>query len=306
MKDYFNLQIVRINRRFKETGLHPFIGYLLGLTAFVLLAEFIFQKTTLAKYLFILAGISLQFQLSEKNRTDFIRTIFGDRAKIKIRVLENLILSTPFIVVLLFKNFIIEACILFFSSIILALISFHARFNFTLPTPFSRRPFEFATGFRKTFFIFPLAYILTIIAISVNNLNLGIFALLSVFLTVLSYYNKPEQEYLVWVFADSPQSFLKKKILLATKNAFLLTLPVTIGLLIFYPTEYARILIFLLIGILYLWTMILGKYAAFPSEINLTEGIILALGITLPPLILLIIPYFYIKSIKNLSLLLHD
>ena len=306
MKDYFNLQIVRINRRFKATGLHPFIGYLLGLTAFVLLTEFIFQKTTLAKYLFILASISLQFQLSEKNRTDFIRTIFGDRAKIKIRVLENLILSTPFIVVLLFKSFIIEACILFFSSIVLALISFHARFNFTLPTPFSRRPFEFATGFRKTFFIFPLAYILTIIAIHVDNLNLGIFALLAVFLTVLSYHNKPEQEYLVWVFADSPQSFLKKKILLATKNAFLLTLPVTIGLLIFYPTDYARILIFLLIGILYLWTMILAKYAAFPSEINLTEGIILALGITLPPLILLIIPYFYIKSIKNLSLLLHD
>ena len=49
-----------------------------------------------------------------------------------------------------------------------------------------------------------------------------------------------------------------------------------------------------------------AKYSTFVSEINLPEGIIIAFAISFPPLILLIIPYFYTKSIQNLRLILND
>jgi len=113
------------NRKIKEAGLNPLLGYLLALTAFVLLSEYIFHKTEFAKYLVILTCLSLQFKLSEKNRTDFLLSTFGDKSKMRIRVIENFIVCIPYISILLYKSFLFEASILFLCSIILALFSFH-------------------------------------------------------------------------------------------------------------------------------------------------------------------------------------
>ena len=306
MKDYFNLQFLMTNRKDKEAGLNPLIGYLLALIAFVLLSEYIFHKTEFAKYLVILTCLSLQFKLSEKNRTDFLLSTFGDKSKMKIRVIENFIVCIPFVSILLYKSFLFEASILFLCSIILALFSFHSNFNLTIPTPFSKRPFEFSTGFRKTFLIFPIAYALTVIAINVDNLNLGIFAFLFVLLTSLSYYYKPEQEYYVWVYAETPKEFLKNKVVNASKNASLTSAPIIISLLIFYPNEFELISLFFLIGLLFLWTVILAKYSVYPEEMNLPEGILIAVSLSFPPLLLAIIPFFYSKAIKKLKYLLND
>ena len=306
MKEYFDLQLVMTNRKIKEAGINPALGYLLGLLAFVLLSEYIFHKTDFAKYLVILACLNFQFRLSEKHRTDFLLSTFGNKSKNKIRVLENIIVCLPFASILTYKFLFLEAIILFLCSIFTALLSFRTSLNFTIPTPFSKNPFEFTTGFRKTVLIFPLAYALTVIAINVDNLNLGIFSMLLIFLITLSFYSKPEEEFYVWIHADTPKSFLMKKMIIATKNSTLLTIPISLGLLIFNPAEYDLILLFLFIGILFLWTMVLAKYSAFPSEINLPEGIIIAFALSFPPLILLIISYFYTKSIKNLRLILND
>lgn len=306
MRDYFELQLAMTNRKIKEAGVNPALGYFLGSIAFVSLSEYIFRNTEFAKYLVILACLSFQFRLTEKDRTDFLLSTFGDRLKIKIRVVENLIISTPFVFILVYKSLYPEAIILLLCSITIALFSFHANLNCTIPTPFSKNPFEFSVGFRKTILILPLTYVLTAISIYVGNFNLGIFSMLLLFLITLSYYSRPEEEFYVWVHADTPKSFLMRKMMSATKNAALFTLPISLGLLIFYPAEYDLILLFLFIGILFLWTMVLAKYAAFPSEINLPEGIIIAFALSFPPLILLIIPYFYTKSIKNLRLILND
>ena len=306
MKDYFVLQLVMNNRKTKEAGFNPVLGYLLGLIVFVLLSEYIFHKTEFAKYLVILVCFSFQFKLSENRRTDFLLSTFGDKSKNKIRVLENLIICIPFFSTLIHKNLFLEAIILFICSITIALFSFRTSLNFTIPTPFSKNPFEFLTGFRKTFLIFPLAYALTAIAINVDNLNLGIFSMLLISITTLSYYSKPEEEYYVWVHADTTKSFLKKKIIIATKNYILLTIPILIGLLIFYPIKFDLILLFLFIGILFLWTIVLAKYSAYPDEIHLTIGFIIAFTILFPPLILVVIPYFYTKSINNLKFIFND
>jgi len=306
IKDYFVLQLVMNNRKTKEAGFNPVLGYLMGLIVFVLLSEYIFHKTEFAKYLVILVCFSFQFKLSENRRTDFLLSTFGDKSKNKIRVLENSIVCIPFVSILIFKNLFLEAVILFICSITIALFSFRTSLNFTIPTPFSKNPFEFSTGFRKTFFIFPLAYALTTIAINVDNFNLGIFSMLLISITTLSYYSKPEEEYYVWVHAETTKSFLKKKIIIATKNYILLTIPILIGLLIFYPIKFDLILLFLFIGILFLWTILLAKYSVFPDEIHLSIGFIIAFTILFPPLILVVIPYFYTKSINNLKLIFND
>lgn len=306
MKDYFNLLLVLTNRKMREAGLHPVLGYLLGFVAFILLSEYIFYKTEFAKYLVILVCLSFQFRLSEKNRTEFLLSTFGDKTKNEIRILENLLVCFPFVSVLLFKGLLFEAGILALCSIVFALVSFHSHFNLSIPTPFSKKPFEFSTGFRKTFFIFPMAYVLTLIAINVDNLNLGIFSFLLILLTTLGYYSTPEQEYYVWVHAETPRIFLKNKVLNASKNATFLTAPILMSLLIFYPTEFALILGIFFLGLLFLWTIILAKYSAYPGEMNLPEGMAIAFSLLFPPLLLAIIPFFYLKSITKLKFLLND
>ena len=306
MKEYFHIHYLRIGREFKEVGINPIFGSVLILFAFVLLSEYLFQKTEFASYILVLACLSFLLKLSEKNRTDFILATFGNKRKRQLRVLENSMVSIPFMLILIYHNVFYETIILFFTSVILALFSYQSSFNSSLPTPFSKRPFEFTVGFRKTFFIFILAYILTIIAIRVDNFNLGIFSMMLIFMTSMSYYAQPENEYYVWVYSKTTNSFLLKKISESSKNIFILTLPIILTLLIFYPADFKWILLFYVIGLLFLWTMILAKYSKYPQKMHLPEAILIVLCIYVPPALLAILPFFYIKSINKLKLLLHD
>lgn len=306
MKDYFLLQYKMINRKLKEAGINPFIGYILGLTAFVLISEYVFQKIGFAKYLILLVSLGFMFKLSAKNRTVFLLTTFGNSKTKRIRIIENFIIAIPFIIVLIYHNAVLGSVSLFALAIILATFSFKKNFNITIPTPFFKYPFEFTVGFRKSFYIFPIAYALTIIAIIVDNLNLGIFSLLLVFLISMSYYTKPENEYFVWVYSYTPKAFLFNKLKLALRNIFILSFPIFLGLLIFYPEEFNVILLFYFLGVVFLWTIILAKYSAYPQEMNLPEGILIAFGIFFPPLLIALIPFFYYKSINKLKVILND
>jgi hypothetical protein len=306
MKEYFHLQYLRTNRTLRDAGLHPLLAYMVGLVAFVLISEYVFQKTEFAKYLVVLTCLSLLIKGSEKRRTDFLRSVFGDRIKRNIRILENLIVSLPFGAFLFYKNAFPEATLLLVAAIILAVFSFQTNFNFPIPTPFSKRPFEFLVGFRKTFFIYPIAYALTVIAINVDNQNLGIFSMMLIFLTSLTYFAKPEHEYYVWIHADTPRSFLKNKLFTATQYVFLPVAPILICLLIYYPNELGLTLVFFLIGLLFLWAVILAKYSAYPGEMNLPEGMLLAFSLYFPPILIAILPFFYYKSVNKLKPLLHD
>lgn len=306
MKDYFILQLTMANRKMKEAGMNPAVSYFLMLVLFILFGEYIFQKTEFAKYLAIFTCMSLQIQLSEKNRTEFLLSTFGDKTKNKLRIIENLIICIPFFIILIYKNQFLEASILLLGSIVFAFLKLQDVFNITLSTPFSKNLFEFSVGFRKTFFIFPIAYILTIIAIKVDNLNLGIFSFLLLFLTTMGFYSKPENEYYVWIYKSNAMQFLKNKLLSASKNVTLLVSPIIITLLLYFTSEFQLVLIFFIAGMLFQWTIILAKYSVYPQEMNLIEGIIIALSFYFPPLLLAIIPFFYKKSIKKLKVILND
>jgi len=193
---------------------------------------------------------------------------------------------------------------LILASVLLASFSFKTNFNLTIPTPFYKKPFEFTVGFRNTFYVFPVAYILTAVAIAVDNINLGIFSMLLVFLVSLSYYFKPENEYFVWIHSTSPDRFLFEKLMTGTKFSILLTLPILVSLIAYYPSETGLILVFLLIGLMSLWTIILAKYSVYPGEINLPAVSLITICIYFPPTLIAVLPFFYMKSVKKLKLLL--
>jgi hypothetical protein len=101
-----------------------------------------------------------------------------------------------------------------------------------------------------------------------------------------------------------PPLFLFEKLKTATIHAALLALPIVIILIGFYPEKADITLLFILAGFAFLWTIILGKYSAYPNEMNIPEGILIAVCLYFPPLLLALMPFFYVKSIKKLNALL--
>ena len=119
-----------------------------------------------------------------------------------------------------------------------------------------------------------------------------------------SYYLKPEDRHWVWIFSDSPQKFLLRKIMLASRNATILAGPVILGLLLFHWPDGISILAVSVVGFLYLWAVVLAKYAAFPREFGLVQGALLGVGFLIPPLMVLVLAYFYLSASKKLQVIL--
>lgn len=301
LKSYFSIQIKIAARKFLDFSVHPILGVLLILAGFIAFSEYLFHQISFAAYLFAFVSLSLTSALSAQKRNDFLQLCFPEKRYKLVRTIENTLAALPFVIFLVYKQNLLVAVILLFISLIFAWSNFRTNFNFTLPTPFYKKPFEFIVGFRKTVLLLIGACFIEFIALSVNNFNLGIFALAIVFLLVLTFYTVPENEIFVWNFIVSPTKFLLSKIKIALIFSVLLSLPFVATLVTFYPEKYLIISATWLIGFMLIITIILAKYAAYPSEMNLPEGIVIALGLSFPPLLLIFAPYFYFKAIQKLK-----
>jgi hypothetical protein len=303
MLHYFQLQFRLLNRHIRDFGLNPWLGWPLAAVLFVGLSQILFNKTILAGYVILLMALSTVSKLSAHDRNDFLQTCFPSQFH-RIRLLENALVALPFLVVLLAKVRFWEATGLATATLVLAFIKWGIGGNFTLPTPFGKRPFEFLVGFRKTYYLYIGAIFLTIMAILYHNFNLGIFALLLVFLISMAYYSNLEMGYYVWIHTQQPRAFLRNKIITAVRHSTVLSLPLAIVLAMFFKENIAVILAAQALGYVYLAMMILAKYAAYPNGIGLPQSLLLAFSFTMPPLLLFTVPFFYKKSINRLALIL--
>lgn len=292
------------NRRFRDAGFEPMLAYIILIVGFIALSVYLFYKTTYAEYLYLVISLSLTGKLSETRRNEFLKICLKNSELRKIRITENMTAAMPFFIFLLYRHLFIAAAILLLLTVLLALTSFRTNFTMTIPTPFYKKPFEFTVGFRNTFYLFPAAYVLACIAASIGNFNLGIFSMLLVFAVTLSYYTKPEDEYYVWSYKLMPVQFLLEKIKTAILYSSLLVLPVILILGISFYGDIANLLLFVLAGYAFLVCIITAKYSAYPGEINIIQGILIAFSLYFPPILVAVIPYFFFRSVSRLNTLL--
>lgn len=301
LQQYFGLQLTMFKRQLIEFGLNPIVGIVFILLGFYGFSIYLFTKTEYGNYLYIIIALGIVLQYSEVNRNDFLKFIYPKENYFKIRVLENLITVVPFILFLCYKVEFYSAVLLMVVSILFSFLNTNKKAITTIPTPFYRKPFEFIVGFRKSLFGFLVAYFLTAMSLIYHNFSLGIFSLVLIFLLCLSFYSEPESEYYVWVHKLKVNEFLFDKVITAILFSTIISLPTTIAILIFYQTNIIAVLGFQALGYCYLLTVILAKYAAYPQKMNLPQGILLALSITMPALLLAFVPFFYIQSKKRLK-----
>lgn len=298
---YFILQWRMLNRLLKNWGLNVFLAYPLMLSSFILISKYLFLKSGYAEYVYVLIPVFLITGTAERSKKEFLRVCFSTAEYLGIRVLENVILALPFILYLLYVGKFLVAGILLLFSVGLSLLNFGSRSSFVIPTPFSKFPFEFLVGFRRTFWFLLMAYILGIIALLVGNVYLGLFSLLLVILNCFFYYTTPEREFYVWISCLMPQSFIWGKAKVAITYTTVLCLPLAALLAAGFPDQMMLIAGLQLLGYVYVILALLSKYANYPNEIIFPEMLGLMISMILPPLLLITLPYFYLRSQRKLK-----
>lgn len=301
MIHYLKLQLLLIHRAVVASGLNAGLVYLLSIILFFGGSAIVYEKTTYADWLILFSALSSVTHLSAKRRTDFLNLTFGDARARSIRVIENVLVSLPFVGVLLAHQSWLFA--LTCPVTIAGLSFFQTRTigSWVLPTPFSKKPFEFTTGFRKSFMLLLSAYIMLTLAIVYAYFTFSAAALILVFLIMFSYYNLPEAEYLVWSHSLTARKFLWMKIKQAAGSSVVLILPMIIAILFSFPNEWRWIGLFVLSGYAYLFTLVVAKYSSYPQELNISQGILIAISLTFPPFLLLLFPYFFKRSTERLT-----
>jgi hypothetical protein len=306
MKYYLKLQLTLINRELVGFGIKPNLGYVILLFLFIFFSNLFFQNIIYPEYFYILVSLSNLIYLNGKRRNDFLKLLNNINEYLKIRLVENMILTLPFELFLLYKHHYIQVIILIITSIIMIFYTNRNKLLFILPTPFNKKPFEFNIGFRSQFLLIIFCYTITIISVNVKNFNLGLFSLLLLQFVITTFYYKHEEKYFVWIFNLSPKVFLIEKIKTSILYTLILSSPITILLIIQYP-ELKIILTIVgvqLLSILLITTSILGKYSTSPSTFNLIQIFSILFCMSFPPLLIFVIPFLYLKSTQKLKYIL--
>jgi hypothetical protein len=290
-----------LNRQLSDFGLNPVLGYIIIAGAFIGISNYVFLKTPYAAYIYAVVALVVINNLAGVNRNNFLRACFSGVRYVAIRTIENTAVALPFIAFQVYNHNYLAAILLLVCSALLVFTKPVNRFNFTLPTPFYSYPFEFTAGFRKTFHLIILAYFLMGIAAVISNFHLGLFALIVVLLICLSYYTEPEGDFFVWIYSRNASSFILNKVKILLLYTTLLSLPITLTLLLLFPGNALIIIGIQCLGYIYIITALLGKYANFPENMILPEIILFVISFVFPPLLIGVLPYFYIKSQKKLK-----
>lgn len=295
MNGYFKLQAQLIYNRLFDIGLTIIGGMLFFAGLFVGLSVLLFKQLDWAVFIYVPAALYYILRLGTQTRTDFIKTYYTSRSFYKIRLVENGVCTLPFLIVLLVHQQWIASTILSMLSVILVFLKPRI-VQFALPTPFNKRPFEFIIGFRKTFYLYPLLYAVSAFAVYAKNVNIGLFTIIALVLISGSFYSKPEPDYYLSQFGQTASHFLKVKLKDAALHFTILGLPIFIFLLAGFWQEWDFILLLTLLSYLYLAIFVLAKYTAFPNEVSAVSSLFLALSLSFPPLLLVVLPMLYKKS----------
>lgn len=293
-----------LHRKVVDLGLPVGVVYPLLVVLFVGASVYLFSALAYAEHIYVAVATSLIAALSEPKRNEFLQTVYSQNAYRLLRSVENLLYALPFLIVLGFECQLLSILMLGVLAVSLALVRFKITGRRAFPTPFGKHPFEFIVGFRKLFLALPALYLFTAIAAREANFGIAVVALLVLTFLCISFYAKPEPDLYVWMHNRSPKQFLWEKVKRGSIQFCVLAAPMFVCTGAFFPNELLLLLGFWILCLGYLAAFILGKYAAFPRELSVPQGVLLAISLAFPPLLLAVIPHFYKRSIENIKPLL--
>lgn len=303
VKYYFKLQLTLLSRKLEAFGLAPYLGFIAIPVVFTAISFLFFLRIPFFEYVYPALCIIALLSLKEKNKDRFLQFNCSKTDFRLIRFIEHLLVAGPFILFMLYKQYFLLAGILLVVSGILSFLKL-SLMQAHIPTPFSKTPFEFPVGFRRSILLYAGVYFVLLMALRVDNFNLGLFTLGCIYIICLGNYYLMEPAYYVSIFNDSPQSFLLRKLKTGLIYSTLSALPIICILIIVYTHHYLPVFAVILLGTMLMCITIITKYSSFPDSMSVGDAILLGISIICPPLLLYTLPKLYKKSIDHLSPLL--
>lgn len=301
IRHYLQLQLRILHRQMRAFGLAPGYAYPLAAILFVVFSYLLFAKSEYAPYLYAGIGLLALSPLAGKERNIFLRICFRKKEYSRLRSMENMLVSSPFVLYLIIEGAYLPAAILLGLSAAFALLTIPTAFTRVLPTPFGRQPFEFPIGFRRYFGAFLVLYFVAMMGLRVANFPLLTFTLGSTFALCSSFYNWVEPKYFVWLYHFREKDFLSSKLRTAVRYSSLLALPILVASLIFFPNKWWVSFLVTLWSLSFLCAVILAKYSVYPKQVSLPEALWLIAGLLFPPILIWLLVYFYRKATNNLK-----
>lgn len=304
IKSHFNLQRIRFERASIEFGVSPLISCILGFIVFVGLSIALLMRGNQEQWLYILLPIIIIYLLSDTDRIKFYKQTYSKKTFLQVRFFENMLVSIPFIICLISFKAIIPAVVLFLILSTSIFINPNVTSLIALPTPYYKYPFEFTAGFRLSWPILIIHYIIYINAVAVSNSYLGTFTLISTALCSTLYYQFQEASFFIWIYNLDSKNFIFYKLKIALSYTLLTCLPLLITSIIVWPYMTHWILLLLFFALLFISSIITAKYVMYPNIFNLPLALLLSIGFVIPPLLLFIYPYLYRRASRNLNSIL--
>ena len=307
---YLELKKTILLKKIKDFGLPPYITSL-----FLILAFFYFvyriTKVNYGVYINYTFYILLKIMFIEHKDIQIVKSYF--KYPWKLFLIENILLSIPFIFISIYIVDYNSLIIYFLLILILSFIKIklkiqvlkNIRLSYLMPS------YELIYGFRTYIYIIPITLFFFYIGYVSSNFNLALFGVLLFYIILLQYYNIIENKILIWQHCKSSSDFITLKI----KSLFYKLLPIGFFFLIYFlmsPKIEEGFFLILSMSIGMINQMLL-KYAYYGrfSSIMIFQTIVFfggVLGFLFPPVIILSIMLFYYLrqiAISNLDKLFY-
>ena len=306
-----NIRLIQIKRELNSAGLGVLI--IPGIFLFLIYASYsIFLKTTDAYYLTaFLFFVCLSFQVKRKDKVFVYTHLQNPYREI---YLEYVALIFPFAVTCLLTDNWIMLPILLISLWLVPLLKYTTKQKTYFKNISKIIPaynFEWISGFRKSFLLLILLYLLSV-AFSWFRI-LPLFLLWFITVTICSFYTECEPLVILKEGNFSSKEFLWKKLLRHSKYLTLIYTPILIINILFNPEYWLLILLFIPIQLSLLCLAICLKYSTYEPNTNSIGNSILfsviSIGSIIPfllPLPLLMAVNAFGKAKRNLNTYLND
>jgi len=301
VRAYFALQQTLMERLFREWRVAPWLVCTLGPLLFFGVGWWLIERSDYAIWIMIALSLSTLHPLSEGRRNDFLRGLYQEQTYRHIRLIENALVVFPFVLLLLLKGFWAGTLVQGLVGMVMVWRVHRGGGARALPTPFGRRPFEFAVGLRTNWWLIAVAVLLVFQGIRAGNYELTAFAAFLPVFTGMQCYATPEPGFYVWVYTLTAKTFLRRKLLTGLRQQVLLTTPLFLATLVAFSECWMITAGLFLLGLAYLTLAVVVKYACYPEVMDVGTAFIFGLGMIFFPVLPAIIPVYYRRALRQIQ-----
>ncbi|MBL7717708.1 MAG: hypothetical protein JNL72_02640 [Flavipsychrobacter sp.] len=301
-------------RFFSFHEINPVIGVVLALLLFLGFSEAVFIKLPHPGIAYAGIAFVLLLQMQSPAANGYLLHSVGQRIFFRAKLAEHFIVLLPFGVELLVHGFYREALGL------LLVLPAYSWWSFAVPrprrfalrTPYMRHSFEFLSGFRTYWVIYPLHLLMLVAAVLSANIYVLLVAYFWLLLFLFTFYGRLEDATYIWLYRASAGRFLLRKAWpLLAQYLVSVSLFVVCGAVFFTP-ELPLLLLCVVAGLLGLLGSMFLKYQFYPSEFVVQVSQMILLGLVVlclfsPPylvLLVVLLTYSFFKAKSKLKAIL--